>query len=296
MNGYEKNIMRKLVSYILFAFMLMSCSSDPSLVKAIPLSLSATCAGIATKNLPDILPSGLLTGVYVTTQNVALSNTSFSNREYVSGDTGGLSGEQDVELTIGNSYDIYAYAPYQNTVSDLTAIVFTHGTDVLWAPEYTLTNVSMTNRTAALVFEHRVAQISFNVGFANDFSSGSKVITPSSTIHVTGFYSRGALNVSTGSLTPFGNADTSLNGIGTGTTGSMTLYIGGTCFIPAQGAMTLNVRIVHEGQEYHGTITDTFSSGSSYNYTVTLSGYSPTLGIGGKLTDWTPVFDSISVR
>lgn len=288
--------MKKISMYILLVTLLMNCSKDPSVEKSVAsLKLSATCSGIVTKST-SVLPSDLSVGIYVTAKDALLSAAPFSNRKYVSGDSGGLTSDQNIDLIIGNSYDIYAYAPYQSVVSDPTAVTFNHGTDVLWTPKYTLAGVTATNNTATLAFAHRAAQISFNVVFADDFSAGSKVITSSSTIQVSGFYSHGVLNASNGVFTPSGSADASLSGIGTGTAGAMTLGVGATCFVPASGAMTLNVKVVHEGRTYNGTITDTFSAGSSYNYTVTLSGHSPVPGISGTLTDWTFVSDSISLQ
>jgi hypothetical protein len=287
-----------IAAFLLFALLLTGCSHDLSGREdsgTVQLKVSGTCAGLTTKAADPVLPTGQTAGIYVTGKDAALSSSYFSNVEYTSGNAGVMATDQHVDLTIGSNYDVYAYGPYQNNISDVTAIPFSHGTDVLWAPKNTLSGVSATSNTVVLGFTHRTAQIVFNVVFAGDFSSGSKVFTSSSAVQISSFYSQGQLNATTGELAPsVTTTDTSLKGVGTGSAGSMTLGIPATCFIPAKGGnMTLTVKVTHEGKDYLATISDTFTAGIAYNYTVTLSGYSPTLGISGKVTDWTQVLDTV---
>lgn len=287
--------MKNLNIYFLLAVFLTGCASDPATEKKIPLMLSATYSGVSAKSA-FTLPSDLSTGIYVTPKDSALTSSCFSNHEYTSDNSGSLSSAQNIYLLVGYNYDIYAYAPFLTNVSDPRAVVFNHGTDVLWAPKYTLMNVTATNNSAALNFTHRAAQISFNVVFADDFTSGSKVFTSSSTIQVNGFYSQGILNVTTGELTPSGSTSASLSANGSGSVASSSLDIDASCFFPAQGTMSLKVKVVHEGLEYNGSITDSFFSENAYNYTITINNHSPVLGIRGTLTDWIPVSDSISLE
>ncbi len=288
--------------YIALAAMLIICGcshdrkgEEVTKGATVPLSLSATQAGIVTKASSPVLPSGVSTGVYVTAKDAAITAAYFANMNYIAGASGILTTVGNVDLTVGSNYDIYSYAPWQVTAGNPNAIAFAQGTDVLWAPKTTLIGVTLTNRTAVLAFEHRAAQVSFHVVFASDFSAGSTVITSASTLQVNGFYAGGTLDAVSGVLTPSGATSATLNGAGTGTAGAMTLDIGETCIIPSAGNLTLAVVLTHEGKTYNGTITDTFLPGSSYNYTVTVRGPAA-LGITGTLKEWTPVSENIVVR
>jgi hypothetical protein len=279
--------------------LLAGCSNDQSAEsitkeQTIPLSLSAT--SLSTKASDPALPSGISAGVYVTAANTAISSAYFLNYKYTSDGSGVLSTDTNADLTLGSSYDIYAYAPYQSVISTPDAVEYPHGTDVLWSSKATISNVSKSNNTAVLAFEHRAAQVSFNVAFDKDFNVGSKEFTSSSTIEVSGFYSKGILNISTGALTPVGTTDYSLKAVATGTAGSMTLGIGETCFIPSSGEMTFLVKVTHEGKIYNATIKGTFAAGSSTNYTVSVLKSYSTLGISFKIQAWTPVSESAEIR
>lgn len=274
------------------------CSGDPSadtLTKksTIPLKISAT--QVVTKGEDSVLPEGITTGIYVTAKDSTIATSYFENQQYISKSSGELLTDANVDLTIGNSYDIYAYAPYLKELATPGTVEFSHDTDVLWASKATISNVSASNCITALAFEHRTAQVSFNVVFDKDFNAGSKIFTSSSTLEVSGFYSKGTLNLVTGALTPSSTADVSLSAVGTATTGSMTLGIGETCFIPSVSEMTFLVKINHEGKAYNATIKETFVAGSSYNYTISILKTFSTLGITGNLKEWTPVSESATV-
>lgn len=294
--------MKRIWIYIAFVVLLVcGCSRDRDekevvKIKTVPLSLSAKNVDIMTKASLSILPSGISTGIYVTAKDAAINTAFFENKNYVTQASGILFSAVNVDLTIGNDYDIYAYAPYQPTVGNPLMIEYPHGTDVLWAPKYVLTGVSATNNTATLTFEHRATQISFQVVFANDYIAGSKDFIASSTIQVNGFNSSGLLNIVTGILVPSGSLISTLSGAGTGTTGVTTLGIGDTCIIASTGEMTLAVQVTHNGKTYNGTIKETFIAGTSYNYTVTIRGYGSTLGLTGTQKEWNAISENIIIQ
>jgi hypothetical protein len=281
--------------YIALIILLAGCSSDntvsPVSGDTVPLKLSATQAGLAAEQAVPLLSAGISTGIYVTAKDANIAASCFGNQKYISQASGNLSTDANVNLTLGSSYDIYAYAPYQGGNIDPKAVEVSHGTDVLWAPKYTLSNVAADHYSAALSFDHRVAQVSFKVIFADDYD-GSRNFINTSLIAVTGFYGKGFLDITTGVLTPSGTADTSLSASGT-SAGSVSLVIAGTCFIPASG-MKLKVSVKHDGVVYNGVIEDSFVSGNQYRYTVTLKQVSA-MEIKGLVTDWKYESGSINV-
>jgi hypothetical protein len=289
-------------SYLPIAFVLLltGCTSvavDEIAKQTVPLSLSATYSAditLGTRSSVD-LPSGINAGIYVAQKDTAISASYFANQLYLCGASGSMSTEGNVSLTVGRSYDIYAYAPYQATVINPDSIVMAHGTDVLWAEKATLNDVSEDNHSASLAFSHRAAQVSFKVVFASDFSMGSTTFTSDSKIVVSGFYDQGALDVATGVLTPGSLRTKVMSGSGAGTSGSMTLGIDATCFIPALTAMDLDVQVTHEGYVYHATISHLFAAGSYTQYTVTVKGVSRVLDITSTIIDWVPVTEKIDL-
>lgn len=293
--------MKKLSIYsILFSIVLCACTAKDE-EKALggsklPLIIAGSQVRMVTKGVLPPLPAGVSTGVYVTDKDASITSSWFSNTNYLAGASGVLTTPASVDLTIGRSYDIYAYAPYKATASNPYAVDYPHGSDVLCSGKFTLADVSVSNHTANLVFEHKASQISFNVGFASDFNAGTKVITSSSTLQVTGFYDRGSLNVATGIYSPVGTASTVLNASGTGIPGAMALAIASTCFVPSASPMTMGVTVIHEGRNYNAVITGTFLPGTAYNYTITLKGYSPNLQINGTVVDWIPVLDNVTIQ
>jgi hypothetical protein len=281
--------------YIALIILFAGCSSDnpvsPVSGDTVPLKLSVKQAGIASGQADPLLPAGISTGIYVTAKDANIAASFFGNQNYISQASGVLATSASVNLTVGSSYDIYSYAPYQAGNIDPKAVEVSHGTDVLWAPKVTISNVAPNNCSAALSFEHRVAQISFRVAFADDYE-GTRTFINTSAITVTGFYDKGFLDITTGALSPSGTVNSVLSASGTAT-GITTLEISKCCFIPASG-MKLMVSIKHDGIVYNGVIEDSFVSGNLYCYTVTLKQVSA-MEIKGTVTDWKNVSGDISV-
>ena len=283
--------------------LLTGCSHDPSgelpsTPETVSLLLSGTQSALETRTSLPELPQGSTTGIYVPEKEKDISTAYFNNACYTAGESGILQASSStvIDLTVGMSYDIYAYGPFRTIVTDPAAIAFTHGNDVIYAPKSTVTGVTADNRTAILNFEHRAAQIDFSVIFADDYNLTDKQITSASTIEVAGFYPVATLDLITGNLTPTGAATASLSSSGIGAPGAMELAIPPTCFIPGTDQMSLVVKVTHQGKEFNGTITETFVAGMSYRYTVTVNGTVAPLAITGTLRDWTTVSETIPIQ
>lgn len=291
---------RNAVSTILLASLLCGCTQTQEIEtiksnKQVPLSLCATSKNnVVVKSTDPFLPKDVTIGVYVTAKDADLSKSFFSNIKYTSLSSGELTTSGDVNLTVGSSYDICAYAPHISAIEDPLAVEFAHGTDVLWAPKAAITNVTSDNRSAALAFEHKAAQISFQVVFGDNFV-GQKVFTSDSKIEVSGFYSKGSLNVFTGVLTPTTTANYSVSNVAAITGETMTLGITPTCFIPASGEMTLAIKVIHQGAVYNGTLTNTFA-GKQCTSKVTINSTFAPMNITGTLKDWVPVSGDVNVQ
>ena len=291
---------RRFYFAIALVLLLTGCTSvalDESGKQMVPLSLSATYSAditLGTRSSTD-LPSDINAGIYVAQKDTAIGASYFANYLYLCGASGSLSTESNVFLTVGRSYDIYAYAPWQATATNPDSIVMPHGADVLWTQKATLNNASDQNHSASLAFSHRAAQVSFKVVFASDFSMGSTIITYDSKIEVSGFYDQGALDVTTGVLSPGLLQTKMMSGSGGGAAGSMTLGIDATCFIPASTNMDLAIQVTHEGYVYHAIISHLFAAGSYTQYTVTVKGLNRVLDITGAIIDWVPVTGKINL-
>jgi len=234
---------------------------------------SATRSGSPTVDLPASTQAGvyaLATGTNATT----VTTTTQKNTLYTAtGSNGSFTTATPITLEYRQSYQVCAYAPYQSTVSDPTAVTFNHGTDVLYAP---LTNVTITGptATAALQFVHKVSQIQFNL----TAGTGTPDLT-GVTLSVSGFKSTCTLNLSDGTMTPV-----------SGSGATVTDQNKAVCFIPDSHPMTLSIAVsTKDGKSYTGTITQTFSASNSYSYTLTVNKSQTELGVSLQLVDWITV-------
>jgi hypothetical protein len=230
-------------------------------------------------------------GVYVTSPENPPATAYYTNLSYVSLAEGALSSSTPVDLSIGYSYALYAYAPYSQEASDPASIVFPGGTDVLCASKSAIVEVSETNRTGTLSFRHCVSQLSFEVevapGLPFDFTA--------STLQVSGFYKEGRLDVQTGLLTLPATASDTLSSTMAVDQGLPVLRIPATCFFPSSSVMELEVKIITGNGEYTGSLSRVFSPGVSYRYTVKVGGEDTPLGLTGGLTDWEQVDSGTAV-
>jgi len=250
----------------------------------IPLSFTAHTEGLISEKSPNDLPLSTQVGIYVTAKDADITHSYYINRKYTSTSAGVLTSSDMIYLTTGLSYDIYAYSPYTASGNTSGNIEFQSGTDILWTPVYTLTNVSTDNQNVVLNFQHLAAEISFNVVLGEDYTGSLKSFNKSSTITVSGFYEGAILNLSSGELNASGSTSVSLSGSGDG---QGKMMIAATCFVPTQG-MQLKVSIIHDGETYNGTITDNVRAGYLYNYAITLHSVKE-LGISTTIDDWKAV-------
>jgi hypothetical protein len=203
-----------------------------------------------------------------------ISTTALKNTLYTAtGSAGSFTSDSPIQLDYRQSYQICAYAPYQSVVSDPTAVVFSHGTDILYASPI---NATITGSTATVVlpFVHKVSQIQFHLVSG----SGSPDMT-GATMKVSGFKSSCTLNLTDGSLTPVS---------GSGVT--ITDQNKSVCFIPDSQPMTLSATVTtRDGKSYSGTITRSFMASNSYSYTLTVNSDHSELAVNSQIIDWIAV-------
>lgn len=178
--------------YIALLLLLSACSKEANIIydNVTSLKLSATQTSIVTKGTESVLPQGTVAGIYVTAKDASVEASYYKNQKYTSQTSGTLLTDANVSLTIGSSYDLYAYAPYLSGTTTPSSVEVLHNMDVLWAKKVTLNDVTPTNNTAALSFEHCATQISFKVVFAEDFDWGPKLFTTASTLWLVGFIAK----------------------------------------------------------------------------------------------------------
>lgn len=281
----------KNVIFVFFFSLLLSCSKIDTYNKKpesmFELNLKGN-ANIISKS-DNAMNEGVSMGIYVPFKDSSISTakTSFSNRLYISGISGSLSGGP-VFLTVGKDYDIYGYAPYQQGVVTPESISgFKSGDDVMAANKVTVSNVNETNNSALLSFEHLVSQISFDIVCEDS----GVIINQTSSIEVSGFYSTAILNLTNRRLIPGGSA-TSIKS--NGANGS--LFIQPFCFfIDTTSIMELGIKVTIDGVVFNGIISRQFIAGESYRYTVTIPVTTKELKLSATLTPWVVIDDEIVV-
>ncbi|MBP1631143.1 MAG: Fimbrillin-like [Bacteroidetes bacterium] len=273
--------------------LLFSCCTKISIEKQktnnqIELGLSGSAKIISKAD--NIIPEGLSIGIYVQPKDssVSFSKTMFSNRLYISETSGSLSGGP-IFLNIGKDYDIYGYSPYQGGVTTPDSIAgFKNGDDVMIATNASIINVSETNNSAVLPFEHIVSQISFNV----ECEDTTVVIDQTSSIEVIGFYSSAVLNLTNTTLSPKGSAPSIKTNGSEG-----VLAIQPFCFfIKKSEYMDIPIKVTIKGITYNGSISRVFVAGESYKYTVTIPTTTHTLKLTSTLSQWVQVDGEVVVH
>lgn len=230
---------------------------------------------IVTRSITD-LPDSTRTGVYALETDsraaTALTKTLYQNVLYMAtGKDGRFISTSPIALAKGNSYQTCAYAPYQSVVNDPTAIAFTHGTDVLYAPSVPVT-ISGSTASATLTYAHMLSQIQF-ILIPGD---GSPDLT-GATLNVAGFYASCTLNMMNGTITPV-----------TGSGATVTDINRSVCFVTDTRQMVLKMTVTTiGGRVYTGMISRVFLP--SYSYTYTLMVNNTELEIFGQIVDWVPI-------
>ncbi|MBP1593191.1 MAG: Fimbrillin-like [Bacteroidetes bacterium] len=278
--------MKKIWIFAALAAVMVSCSNeqDPSnqtSAKQVALSLSgSTEAMITTKASTVDLPAATQVGVYAletAPSTITMLTTPFKNVLYsATGASGAFTSTSPIYLLSTKQYSACAYAPQVSTVSDVTAVPFVHGTDVLYAPTKTVTITPGSPAIAAvdLTFSHKMSQIKFSLVAG----TGTPDLT-GAVLSVTGFNESCTMNITDGSVTP-------VKGVGA----SITDIDKATCFVPNSSDMLLDVKVTTtDNRSYTGTISRVFGAGSSYSFTITLNKNDTKLGITGHVIDWVSV-------
>lgn len=260
------------------------------------LSLQANTVDISanrtwSKATTEPLPENTEIGVHVVdlTNSETLATAAISNVKYVSDASGALSKTDatPVILTTGYTYDVYAYSPHNASVTadNASAIPVAHGTDVLWAKTAGETPNASTH-TTTLTFEHKMAQISFNIVA----DGASKPDITGATLKVTGFCKDGTMDLATGEITP-GSVDNTIE---------LTDVNTPICFVPSNQPMQFDVTVTIPSGASAGTYTGvkqgTFLPGQSTAVTITVIDRNSTLGLEAGVVPWETVTDNIEVN
>ncbi len=227
---------------------------------------ASTSLGVYIRNTPETAGAGDLNAAEW--KNLPFVCNS-SGQIVLSGGTGG------VILTSGIQYDILAYSPQVQTVSDAHRIPVDHGTDILWGKK-TVKAVPGATRVN-LEFRHAGAQ----VGFKLKAKDGTTMDLSNAQMTVTGFYKTGTLDLETGKIT------------GADPTEKLTDKTGAKSYVLATGdKMTVNATVtgVPDQPTFTGSYTLTLKPGKSYLYTITLNpnGEAP-VKFDPEVVDWEDV-------
>ncbi len=269
--------MKKTYILALWAILLTACSGEQNsiLPSQAVLSLNGSTSDMSVTRSSSDLPASTQSGVYALetgSNTVSLATTPYANALYTAvGSGGSFTSSSPLILAKGKSYQVCAYAPYQNPVNNPEALIFNHGTDVLYAPLVPV-SISGAVASATLTYGHALSQIRFTLVSGH----GSPILTGAS-LKVTGFCESCSFNLSDGSITPL---------VGNGAT--ITDIDKAICFVPMTQTMSLNVLLTTSGgQQYKGTISRIFLSGYSYTYTLTVN--NADLEITGQIINWTSI-------
>lgn len=194
-------------------------------------------------------------------------NTSYKNIKFTSSGTSTSqkwSGASKVKLSATNGY-CYAYYPYNNSASTITAIPVTAGgTDYMYA---TRVNVNDKSKNAPLTMKHALSAIRFAL----------KKGTYSGTGNVT------AVSVSSDALGSSGTLDATTGGVtatnkGTVVSQSANFKLSGAVqnvdvvVVPSGSAGTISLSVTIDGKVYSTSVSfTTIAQGYCYTYTITVN-------------------------
>lgn len=245
---------------------------------------SASVAGaksLETRATGGQLPANTNLGVYIlttpTTGDAHVNNSEWKNLPFVctAGGQITLTGGTGVVLTSGTKYDIFAYAPQVQNVTDAKRVPVTHGTDILWGRK-TVNAVPGTTKVN-LEFRHAGSQ----VGFKLKVKGGEALDLTKAKMTVTGFYKNGTLDLETGKIT------------GSDPTGKITDVTGAKTYILTTGepmSIAVTVTDIPDMAPFVNTFSLTLKPGKPYMYNITLNpnGEAP-VKFEAEVVDWEDV-------
>lgn len=277
---------KKLLLVAALAVAISSCTNEQptSLSSAqgdVVLSLSGKTTGVVnvSTRVGDNFPATNV-GVYAMESSATVTNTSLANALYTVDDAGLFNSASPLKLNSKYAYTVCAYAP-QGVVSNVEAVPFTHGVDVLYATAvpvaFTAANfpVAPPTASASLVFSHKMAQIKVSLKAGVGIQNSD---LETATVKVSGFNESCTLNLVDGTIKPILGAGALITKAGEA-----------TCFIPNEKETKYSVSIMIGTREYTGDIVCASKGNESYSYTLTINKNDAIVGITGKIVDWTNV-------
>lgn len=247
------------------------------LLTGVTQSMGTTKADATT----EPLAAGLETGIYVVnrTSGENVTNAAVANVKHVADASGALNNtEAPIILTTGWEYDMIAYGPHDPATVAADSVKIEHGKDMIWAKNEKEKPNAKTHSTA-LTFQHKVAQISFELKDGGEDGSGKGVDLTGATFQVTGFAKDGRVDLSTGKI-KLGAVDPTI----VVTEADVTpIY-----FLAGEEQITLNAVItLANGNTFSGVYTKLFEPGWHYKITIkVVDRDSDVADMGGTLVPW----------
>ena len=268
-----------------FAAAMVACSSDsvdtegatPSTPTETKTSLNlkgyiSTMTQITKVNASGFENSDKV-GVYVVTDGSLKNSGNYVDNKAFTYSMGGAltppSGSEVYWATSNSRLGVFAYYPYANSVSSVSAYPFSvlsdqssedalYESDFLWA---SASNIAPQKEAVNLSFGHKLSKVNVALVAGNGFD-GDALSSAQKTFTITGVAVDGTIDLSTGVATA-GSEKEEVTPLYNGELGYSAIVY------PQTTQVTF--KVVVDGSTYVYTAEATFNAGYQYNYTLTLS-------------------------
>ena len=212
-------------------------------------------------------------GVYVVTDGSLKNSGNYVDNKAFTYSTGGAltppSGSEVYWATSNSRLGVFAYYPYANSVSSVSAYPFSvlsdqssedalYESDFLWA---SASNIAPQKEAVNLSFGHKLSKVNVALVAGNGFD-GDALSSAQKTFTITGVAVDGTIDLSTGVATA-GSEKEEVTPLYNGELGYSAIVY------PQTTQVTF--KVVVDGSTYVYTAEATFNAGYQYNYTLTLS-------------------------
>lgn len=285
-----KTNLKKISLLLVSSLFFFSCAneSEYSIENASQIKLNAQMKTYSRATDTEFI-KGERIGVYMqTVGNKLLNNENYvTNQLFTVADAGALITDMPLEWMDGINLDLFAYAPYTPTVSNVNAYAYAIAlnqsipenyiaSDFLWS---SLMNQSPTANTISLNFNHKFSKLIIKLeagsGFTGDLATA--------VVKITGTYSKAVIDLATGVPTTDKSGSTR-----TVTTAKETA-IGVYKAILVPQKATLGIEVTIANKTYVGTVAAVdLNSGSERTCTVRVSEEALKINMNSPVNNWTP--------
>lgn len=283
-----------------FAAAMVACSSDsvdtegvtPSTPTETKTSLNlkgyiSTMTQITKVNASGFENSDKV-GVYVVTDGSLKNSGNYVDNKAFTYSTGGAltppSGSEVYWATSNSRLGVFAYYPYANSVSSVSAYPFSvssdqssedalYESDFLWV---SASNIAPQKEAVNLSFGHKLSKVNVALVAGNGFETAA-LTSAQKTFTITGVAVDGTIDLSTGVATA-GSEKEEVTPLYNGELGYSAIVY------PQTTQVTF--KVVVDGSTYVYTAEATFNAGYQYNYTLTLSKPDKLLLMTNGVTEW----------